>query len=78
MNNHPDDQHALIPSSFLRAWYSWLHKPTSPDCPRPGILDCAAFICTHGMLNVDPNMRGDRRDEIVFIKLEDFDELLDL
>ncbi|KAH7102370.1 cysteine proteinase [Auriculariales sp. MPI-PUGE-AT-0066] len=73
-----DAEYAIIPATFLRQWYAWAHKPLSRDCPRPGELDCAQFICSHEMLNVDPNARGDRNSDIVFITRDWFDKVVEL
>ncbi|EJD41060.1 cysteine proteinase [Auricularia subglabra TFB-10046 SS5] len=69
------ERYAIVPASFMNAWYKWLNKPT--ENPRPGVLDCNELLCQHDLLCIDPNKRGDRA-EVRFIPDEDFLTLVEL
>ncbi|KAL4247306.1 peptidase C19 family protein [Abortiporus biennis] len=62
---------ALIVAQFLRAWKSWLLRPT--EVPRPDSLDNSKLICEHGLLSLDPNVPGDLDTSVCVVKRTDWD-----
>jgi hypothetical protein len=67
---------AIIPATFLKAWHLWLNRPT--EAPRPETVDNTPFICTHDLLNLDPNSTTDFDSSFALIKRDDWDTLENL
>ncbi|KZT53991.1 cysteine proteinase [Calocera cornea HHB12733] len=69
--------YAVVPSSFMRAWRSWLIHPTYD--PRPATLDTSMFFCQHDKLYFDPNEAVDMEDiDLVVIKENEWKILSEL
>ncbi|KZO97701.1 hypothetical protein CALVIDRAFT_535804 [Calocera viscosa TUFC12733] len=69
--------YAVVPSTFMRAWRSWLIHPTYD--PRPDALDTSTFFCPHDKLYFDPNEAVDMEDvDLVVIKENEWKILTEL
>ena len=67
---------SIIPVQFVRSWLQWLLRPS--EIPRPGTIDNSPFICTHDLLNFDPNDPTDLDETIALITRNDWDALEEL
>ncbi|KAI8998686.1 cysteine proteinase [Trametes punicea] len=64
---------AIVPSQFVRSWRQWVMRPS--ELPRPETVDNSGFMCEHGLLAFDPNIRGDLDASMTIIKQSDWHAL---
>ena len=65
------DSGVVINASFVRAWRSWVFKPSEHD--RPTMVSSEDLICTHGSLSLDLNNIADFDEELVIITQPEYD-----
>jgi ubiquitin carboxyl-terminal hydrolase 48 len=68
-----EEELAIIPLEFRRAWLSWLNNPT--EYARPDSVDNSAFFCEHHQLVLDPNCPLDMKMIVSIIHRTDWDVL---
>ncbi|KAI5119495.1 hypothetical protein M0805_009519 [Coniferiporia weirii] len=68
--------YAIVSSSFIHEWRSWLIKPG--DVQRPATIDNSYMLCKHGKLNVDLSDESDFDNELAAVTREEWAILQDL